>query len=93
MLLFRLGCCGGGALWWCSVVVVPFVGVVVVMLSTGAPAGIHVAELMPPVSTTTFCPCLLQTRRLFKHHVSPRKVSLSLWMPLYFPWTAPCMLA
>jgi hypothetical protein len=42
------------------VVVVPSVGVVVVVLSTAASAGIHVAELVLPVSTTTFCPYLLQ---------------------------------
>jgi hypothetical protein len=92
MLLFRLGC-GGGALWWCPVVVVPFVGVVVVVLSSRAATGIRVAELLLPVSTTTFCPCLLQTSRLLQHHAPPRKVSLSLSMPPYFPWTAPCMLA
>jgi hypothetical protein len=37
------------------VVVVPFV--VVVVLSTGAAAGIRIVELLLPVSTTTFCPC------------------------------------
>jgi hypothetical protein len=42
------------------VVLVPSVGVVVVVLSTAASAAICVAELLLPVSTTTFCPYLLQ---------------------------------
>jgi hypothetical protein len=83
------------------VVVVPSGGVVVEILSpellpatTGAPAGaagVSVAELLVPESTTICCTCLLRPRR--QQNVSSRKVYLSLLMPPYFPWTALSMFA
>jgi hypothetical protein len=76
------------------VVVKPSVGVLVVLLSTRAAAGIRIAKLLLPVSTTTFCPFLSSTQMSPTAPHAIEKVSLSLSMPPYFPWTtAPCIFA
>jgi hypothetical protein len=72
----------------------PSVDVVVVVLSTGAAAGIRIAELLLPLSTTTFCPFLSSTQTSSTAPYSPSEGLFSLVMPSYFPWTtAPCMIA
>jgi hypothetical protein len=62
--------------------------------TTGAPvgaAGVSVAELLVPESSTTYCPRLLRPGRLLQRNISARKVYVYIMMPPYFPWTVLCM--
>jgi hypothetical protein len=105
-LFISLRCCSSGVWWrrhsslvfwwwWCPPVVLWWrLSPELLPATTGAPAGaagVSVAELLVPESTTICCTCLLRPRR--QQNVSSRKVYLSLLMAPYFPWTALSMFA
>jgi hypothetical protein len=76
-------------------VVVPFGGAVVAVLSTGAPAGaigVLVTELHLPDPLRPAAPAFF-IWDLSYNHASPIRRSLFLSVTLYFPWTAACMFA